>query len=762
MKLSLAIIVFCSLSAVLRAQPDGPERLSGRVTGKVVDFSTKEPLSGANVLVVGTQLGASTDEEGKFSIAKVPVGTYNVRVSALGYSPEVRTDVVVSTARPATLSFSLLESALSLGIVEVNAKYFVTAPDAPVSTHEQSAEEIRRLPGGFEDVVRAVSILPGVAQAQAGRNDLIVRGGAPSENLYIVDNIQVPNINHFGTQGASGGPLSFINLDFVKGTSFSTGGFGARYGDRLSSVLSINLREGRNDRVGGKATVAATQFGLNLEGPLGGSGSMLFSARRSYLDFIFRAAKFGFVPEYWDFLSKADYALSASDRLSLTAVCALDDVREFNDTPEQRYDNSKILASNQTTGVGGLSWRHLFRSGVSTVTVSESYASYDYRQSDTLQRPFFTNTSSERETSLRADAVIELSKYDEFSVGIESKLLRFTSSLGLAPFRTSYGGLFSVSSRSDSAMGKGAAFAQLSSRFGRATVTGGLRLDYFTMVSGGPVIAPRLSASWAFSAATNLNVSVGRYNQSPSSIWLLANPANRSLSFIRADQVVIGLDHTFREDTRLTAEAYLKHYSGLPVSLRQTFLVLSNTGAGYGGSTESFASFGIDPLASVGSGSARGVEFSAQKKLSAIACYGLVSLSYNESRYTGLDGVSRPGSFDQRVILNVGGGYIPDENWEFAVKFRVATGRPYTPFRMDGTQDTSLYNASRLPTHHSLDIRVDRRWSFAHWTLITYVDIQNVYNNRAVDVPVYNERTGQVEQREALGILPSIGISAEF
>ena len=188
----------------------------------------------------------------------------------------------------------------------MTASFFRRTPEQAVSVQRLSFEEIRRSPGGFEDVVRAVAVFPGVAQVSAGRNDLIVRGGAPSENIYVVDNLEIPNINHFGTQGSGGGPLSYINLDFVRETSFSTGGFGARYGDRLSSVLTIDLREGRTDRLGGKATISATQFGLNLEGPIGENGTFLVSARRSYLDLIFRASGFSFVPEYWDFFARGD------------------------------------------------------------------------------------------------------------------------------------------------------------------------------------------------------------------------------------------------------------------------------------------------------------------------------------------------------------------------------------------------------------------------------------------------------------------------
>ena len=397
MKQILALLLVVGNSLSLYAQSN-PGEIS-RITGEVYDGTTNEPLAGVNISIVGTTLGASTEIDGRFDIQRVPVGTYSVRVTAIGYTPFIATDIVVMVAKPTEIRIPLIESLVQVEGVQVTASYFQSLPDRPLSTLIQSNAEIRRLPGGQEDVVRAISIMPGVAQVQAGRNDLIVRGGAPSENLFVVDNIEIPNINHFGTQGASGGPLSFINLDFVERTTFSTGGFGVRYGDKLSSVLSIDLRDGRKDQLGGKATISSSQFGLNLEGPASESGNFILSARRSYLDFIFKAAGFGFVPEYWDFLGKVHYDLSLKDRLDVLAIGALDNVKLFNDTPDKRFSNSRVLGSNQNQFVGGVTWRHLMNQSFMTVALSQTYVDYDYMQNDSLLNSLFRNSSFEHEST---------------------------------------------------------------------------------------------------------------------------------------------------------------------------------------------------------------------------------------------------------------------------------------------------------------------------------------------------------------------------
>ena len=759
---SLFITSFIFLTFSLSAQ-DNQQRLSGKIVGHVKNYSTKEAVISATVVIQGTTIGAATDIDGNFVISGVPIGTYNVRASGLGFQPMVKTDVVVSVGKPADVHFELMESTVELEGVTVTTEYFQKSPDAPISVQVLGAEEIRRLPGGLEDVLRAVSILPGVAQVENGRNDLIVRGGAPSENLFVIDNIEVANINHFGTQGAGGGPLSFVNLDFVNETTFKSGGFGAKYGDKLSSVLTIDLKDGREDRFGGKATISASQFGLNLEGPVNEHGSYLFSARRSYLDFIFKAAGFGFVPEYWDFLGKVNYNLTPKDQLRFLGIVALDNVKLFNDTENKRYTNSRILSSNQDQFVGGASWRHLLDHGFSTVTLSQTYYGFRYQQNDSLLNPLFRSNSDEYETTLRGDVVYQLGKETEFSFGALGKFVSFTSNIILPSFWTNFGQNLSVNAVLDTTAIKSAGYLQVSQQFFhnlRATLGG--RFDYFNLIKNTVTFSPRVSLAYAATPLLTISGSIGKYHQAPSYIWLVANTANHNLNYVTVDQYVFGIEYLLQSDVKISIETYRKNYSDYPASTVRPYLVLANTG-GFGGSQEGYASFGLDPLASAGSGASRGIEIFLQKKLSEVPCYGLLSITYNESKFKALDGVERSFTYDQRWIVNIGGGYILNELWEFSSKFRFATGRPYTPYNADGTQNIAAFNTSRIGANHSLDLRVDRRWNFEQWNLITYIDVQNIYNRKALNAPVFDVRTKEIKQPAGgIALLPSIGISAEF
>ncbi|HRI30600.1 MAG TPA: carboxypeptidase regulatory-like domain-containing protein, partial [Candidatus Kapabacteria bacterium] len=332
---ALSFILFCCFSIVSSTAQDST-RKTGIITGSVVNAITQAPIAGATIRVIGTKYGAVSKADGKFTIRNVPAGIYSVQANSIGFTPLSKSDIIVSTGKPYIIGFELQETSLQTEEVEVTASYFSRNPETITSTQTLNAEDVRRAPGVQEDIVRAVAILPGVSVTQAGRNDLIVRGGAPFENLFIVDNLEVPNINHFGTQGSTGGPLSIINIDFVREASFAAGGFQTRFGDRVSSLTNISLRNGNEEQFGGELNLSATGFGIIGEGPIADKGSYLFSVRRSYLDLIFKAAGFSFIPEYWDFQTKVNYRLDASNSLTFLAIGALNTVTFNNDDADDR------------------------------------------------------------------------------------------------------------------------------------------------------------------------------------------------------------------------------------------------------------------------------------------------------------------------------------------------------------------------------------------------------------------------------------------
>jgi hypothetical protein len=738
---------------------------NGMVTGKVLDATTMEPAPFANVIVLGTNYGDATDIEGTFEITNVPPGSYQVRASSVGYQAKTKTDVIVSNARPVELEFRLPSTAVELNEVTVTSDYFTSAPTEVNSVRTLGYEELRRSPGGFEDVLRAVAVLPGVAQADAGRNDLVVRGGAPSENLYLVDGVPVPNINHFGTQGATGGPTSYVNLDFVENVAFSTGGFPVVYGDKLSSTLRVDLREGRKDQWGGKATVAATQFGLNLEGPIGEKANVLFSIRRSYLDFIFKAADFGFVPEYYDLFLKATYEPSPENKFSFFTIGAYDVVNFFNDTEEQKLDNWRILGTDQTQYFAAFTWRRLLDDGYVNSSVSRVYTDYDSRQ-DSFDVPIFRNQSLEVERTFKTELVYQFMEFSETHVGGSATLARADNRIFFpSAFVTTFGETLPTNDIDETHdYLKWAAFANWTQTFAhKLTVNLGARTDYFDGIDDKQTFSPRASAAYRLSDLFTISASVGVYHQAPSYIWLADGDRNDDLKQIRATQYVGGVAYRLREDSRVNVEAYVKDYADYPTSTLRPYLALANTGGGFGGPDDNYSAFGLEDLTPKAEGYSRGVEFSAQKKLSELPFYGIMSVTLGETHFTALDGVERPGLYDQRVIVSASGGYQPNERWIFSAKFQFATGRPHTPYYApNGWQKTSEYLSERLDPTHRLDLRVDRRWFFDWGTLIAFLDVQNVYNRNNVQSVRWDYAEQKEDRASAIGVLPSIGLSLEL
>jgi outer membrane receptor for ferrienterochelin and colicin len=733
----------------------------GTIYGSVKDVISLQPLPGANILILGTNIGAASDGDGNYKIEGIEPGMYRIRISSVGYLPVIKTDIVVNSIKPNRIDVELQEIPYQLDEVTVQDDYFSKSPLEKVSTTKFNYEEIRRSPGAFEDVVRALSVLPGVAQAAAGRNDLIIRGGAPYENLFLVDGIKIQNINHFGNQGSTGGPISYINLDFVKSTSFSAGGFPVNYGDKLSSVLSIKLKNGRSDRIGGKATISSSQFGLNLEGPIAKNSDFIFSIRRSYLDFIFKAAGFAFVPEYYDMISKVNIKLDSKNSLSFFIIGALDKVNFFNDTPEKRFDNSRTIGSDQKQYTLAGKYQKIFERGFLDISLSRNYVNYNSSQKDTLQIPVYTNLSTEIENSLKTDVTLKVSTENEINIGTELNLVEFNSDIYFPSKVTSFGdSLDTINYNTNHNFFKWGGYLNYNSILtDKIIVNLGIRGDYFNGINTKYYFSPRLSLSYKLSDVSNINMSAGIYYQSPSYLWL-NNSKNKDLKNIKVNQYILGYESRLKEDILFKVEGFIKDYSNYPVSTLRPYLILANTGAGF--SDDNYTSLGLDPLQSSGKGLTKGVEFSLQKKLSDIPYYGIVSLTISNSDFTPLDGIERPGLYDQNVLFNISGGYKFSAEWEGSFKFRFASGSPYTPFGINGNQLVSDYNSRRLIPSHSLDLRIDKRWNFSTSVLIIYLDIQNIYNRRNTNSVRWDPRIMKVDESSSIGILPSLGISLEF
>lgn len=751
----------------------------GIISGEVFDSKTKEALIGVGVKLLESSQGAFTDEFGKFVITNLKPSTYRLEISYVGYESQVLTDVIVKSVSPANVRVELSQSNILTDEVTITAGYFTQKSEEPVSSTSLSREEIRRLPGGFEDVVRAVTNVPGVASANVGgRNDLLVRGGGPTENLYLINNFEVPNINHFGNQGSGSGSLSFVYLDFVKKVDFSTGGFGVRYGDKMSSVLSIKMRSGRNDRIGGKATVSASQYGFELEGPISKKGNFVFSARRSYLDLIFKAIDASFVPVFTDFNFVAEYKISPRNTLFFLGLAAIDRIDKNQSDLENRVENAGILDNSQIQLISGVSFRRLIGNGFLDFTFNHNLNNFDFSQANENLEKYFQSDAKEREYNFKFDSYYKIKKQTGIYAGSS---LKFISNFNQTTFAdTIYnrsGNKIPISETGipskidvETKTAKSAIYLEAEQNlFKKLNLLFGLRADFYNFLNESFYPSYRFSTNYQLTEKIRIKGSLGRYFQSPSYVWVI-NDFNKNLKAMKNDMTILGFDFLLRQDLNFSVEAFYKNYTDLPTGTtpETDYLVLTNTDAGYGGRDNDFQSFGYFPLVSEAKGEAFGLEFLLQKKFSQIPIYGQMSLSFSKSEYTAGNRIKYPGEYDQRMIFNISGGYKPNPKWEFSSKFRLNTGATFTPIYLPSKNNGELQNLpeeylnDRLGIDHSLDIRIDRRFNFTNLGIIFFLDIQNVYNNRYNVKPRYDFWNDEIEDEQTLGILPSIGLTIEF
>lgn len=761
MNKNLLLLIFLFLSTSVFSQN------YSSVTGKIFDASNKQPVEGAVIELLELKTKTGSNETGFFRFDSVPVGRYSLKISAISYLDRLADNVIVSSGSFTDLLFEL-ESVTTEEIL-VQSERFTKPNDISTSIKNLQYEEIRRTPGGFEDIGRVIQSLPGVSFVNDGRNDLIVRGGSPSENLFLVDNSPIPNINHFGSQGATGGPISLINLDFIREVNFLTGGFSPKYGDKLSSVLDIKLREGSREKFFGDINLSATGFAAVFESPFANKkGSWLLSANRSYLDLIFSAAGFGFIPEYSTVQGKVTYDLSKKNFLTVNVIANFDKVRFNNDKLEDRQDNEDILKTNQWGYTNGFELKSLLdKNSYSLLNLTRNYTNFDNSARDSNFAERFSNTAKESSTNLKYEYFRTLSDNTSLEAGVSGSYIQFNNKVYLRQDTTlvidpSTGGRYVIPGldfSNDDNTYKIYSFLNFTQKiFGGIKVNAGIRYDYFAFINDKNYFSPRFSINVPLTGKLSLTGAYGIFYQSPSYIWLVSNEQNKNLKNIKAEHYVGGIEYILTNDMKFSIEGYYKKYSDYPASSVRNYLILANQG----GDFQRAGDFGLEPLVSAGSGYSKGVEFFFQKSLTD-KYYGTINFSYFDAKFIALDGVERESDFNNRFLFSVNAGAILGKGWEAGAKFRYTGGRPYTPINpADGTIDVANYNSARLPDYNRLDIRVDKRWNFKHWSLVTYIDVQNVLNKKNISGYKWNKFTREIEANNSIGTLPTIGINAQF
>jgi hypothetical protein len=763
-----ALIVAATLSIVFFTSTVASQlkTSTGTIMGRVIDAESKLELLEAHIQIKGGNAGTATDTLGKFVVKNVPVGSYSLLISAIGYETFVKTDIVVRTDRITFVNVEMMGTSIELAGTTASAGYFQETQSRPVSSINFSSEEIRRSPGAAGDVSRIIFGLPSLAKINDSKNSLIVRGGSPVENGFFLDNIEIPNINHFPTQGSTDGPIGILNVDFVEDMNFSSGGFGAAYGDKLSSIMELKLREGNRSATDVQLDMSMQGFGGTVEGPLnGGRGSYFISARRSYLDLITGMLNMRVgVPIYSDVQGKAVYDLSANHKLSFIDVYSTDalEVSQKNalDGGSNIYPVDKSYSNT-----GGMNWQWIWgQSGFSNTSIAHTYSNADVRYIQTRgEKLLLTNSSTEQEWKFRNVNHWMLNDANKFNFGFNLKYNVIDYSLFFNDYQDLMGNktpafVLNRAIRSPQA----GVFLDYAFRLANPlTVSPGGRVDYYEY-NDEVKFSPRLSIAYQFSENTSLTAAYGMYYQKLPWIIAAQNSEFRSLKTPRADHVVLSFNHLLTESTKLTCELYEKIYRDFPMDATQPGLFLFDEAVVEG------IFLNHEHLVSSGEARSRGVEVTVQKKM-ADDIYGLIACSYFNTNYTGSNGKVYDRVYDNKVTFAAEGGYKLNEKWEFSLRWLYAGGAPMTPFdepaslaSHKGVFDATRINGAHLPDFHSLNLRVDKRYYFQSTTLTAYLSIWNAYGRRNIAAYHWDEIRDKVVDEKMWGTVPVFGVKYEF
>ncbi len=744
---------------------------NGTILGTVIDKNTEAPLPFVKVFVEGTNYGTSTDFDGSYKL-EIPTGTYTLRASFSGYDIVFKYNVELNSGNAQTINFEMSQGNTDLDVVEVtfndDAVAITTDMVTPLSVQKLTSEEIKSNPGGNFDVSKVVQTLPGVGGSTGGaaRNDIIIRGGAPNENVYYLDGIEIPVLNHFQTQGSSGGAQGILNVSFIEDLKLSSSAFDARYDNALASTFVIKQRQGNREKFSGNIRASFTESSLTFEGPLGKNKKTdyLISARASYLDFLFTLIDLPIRPNFTDYQYKVTHRFD--DKTTLTAI-GLGAVDRFsfaetkNATPESEFFRRSLPFITQWNYTVGLSLKRRIENGFYTIAVSRNMFDNQLDQYEDAQyeNEAFRNlglNSQEIENKFRFDYNKYLNGW-KFSAGIMGQYVKYNTNIfnRLSSAVKDIDGNVIVPEvvinfGSEIDFFRYGAFTQVSKNFlkDKLLVSAGLRTDMnsFTDKGNNPLetISPRLSFAYHLTEKVDLTASIGSYYKIPTYTALgYRNESdqlvNQSMDYIQADHYVLGAQFLPNKGMRVTVEGFYKDYKNYPVSVANGSS-LANQGSQFG-------SIGSEELLSIGRGQTYGFEVFVQQKLVKNLFY-VVSYTYVRSLYSGLDGELIPSAWDNQHLLSSTLGWKFGKGWKLGLKYRLAGGVPYTPYNLPASQanfatlgngilDFSQLNTERLNTFNQLDFRLDKIVNYKNVSFDFYVDLQNVLFSRQQAPPTY-------------------------
>lgn len=760
--LSLALI---ALPLLLSAQ------YKQTVKGNIRDKESRIPLIGVSVVIIDTDpaMGTATDENGDFTIKDVPVGKHTLQASYLGYNSTTIPGILVTSAKETILNMEMEESATKMNEVVVSGRRDHINEMALVSTKTFDVQETERYAGSRSDPARMAANFAGVVGANDSRNDIVIRGNSPQGVLWRLEDIDIPNPNHFAVSGTTGGPVTILNSKTLANSDFFTGAFPADYGNSTAGVFDVKLRNGNTDRLELTGQLGFLGTELAAEGPISRKhkSSFLVTYRYSTLK-LFEGLniKIGTssVPNYQDAAVKLNFPMGKKANLSFFGIGGLSniDLIVSNQTtpPEELYgesDRDQYFSSN--TGVFGSSFSYIINSSTYTkFTIAETgsdiqarhykvyrdanYAvdslkyilGYTFGKAATVAHWFINKKLSGRHT-IKAGII-----NNYYHLNLVDSSRQYPPSIQVWQHREDFHGGTDLLQ----------AYIQYKYRPSDAlTFVAGLHGQYLTH-NQSKAFEPRLAMKYTATATNSFSLGYGLHSQMQPLYQYFAvlpgNPTtamhNYNIGFTRSHHFVGGYAHTFSRSLRLRSEAYYQYLFKVPIETRP--------GSSFSGLDQgsSFSRLFPDTLVNAGTGYNYGLELTLEKTFSH-NYYVLISGSVFNSKAKGQDGVYRNTDYNSRFATNMLTGYElklgKNSSLLTGLKITYTGGRRYSPANVASSNAIgdlvvidSLRNTLQFKNYFRTDIKLGVRINARRLTHEIAIDLINIFNTKNILSNTYN------------------------
>ena len=756
---------------------------SQTVKGYIYDQDTKMPLFGVNVLILGTNppQGASTDADGYFRIENVNVGRISLRLSYLGYDTRTVQNVNVGTGKEVFLNIDMQESLLNLNEVVISAnstKGEVNNEMSLMSARQVTVEETQQFAGSLDDPSRMVSAFAGVTNDPMGNNDIVVRGNSPKGILWKLEGVDIPNPNHFSDESSTGGPINALSSNMLANSDFFTGAFAPEYGNAISGIFDVKMRNGNNEKAEFTIGVGVLGVDLSAEGPFSKdyNGSYLFNYRYSSLSLLdnLGVVDFGGIPKYQDLSFKVNLPTSKAGTFSLFGLGGLSAIND-------EIENSEAIVMERQeyeTHMGTVGLNHFYNFSANTYIKSSISASSNGSKADGMERIdttlTYTYNGDWNKATLRGE--INLShkfnnkhrlmvgvNYDHYYYDMKEDYFDQDEDIW------QNGILLNENS------GLLQAYASWKFRIkSNLTMVGGLHYTQF-MLNNANSIEPRLAINWQVSPNNIISMGYGKHSMVESIVTYygtvydddnIASRPNVNLDLTKSDHYIIGFEHRFSKKLNSKVELYYQNLHSVPIEdLSTSSFSLINYSEGY-----------VDKaLVSKGKGYNYGIELTLERYFYD-SWYFMVTASLYDSKYKAMDGVWRNtrynGSYATNFLLgkefNIG-DIEKGNKLNVNVKFLYNGGNRYIPLDLELSREEgySVFKTDeafndRLDNVHQLNLTVSYSINRPKVRHEIYLDIYNVYNNQAKIYEYYDKHNDDVAYYTQLNMIPNIMYKIHF